>query len=357
LGNVEVALHQAEASLAILQEENDEWGIANCLMQLKFIAEVKGEYTQSYALGEEGVRRIRTTGDRWCLSHHLNEHFWLVWDSGETNKARLLFEQNLEIIREFADRQGEARMLRILADLALYHGKIDRALAYLDECSPIELGLGNEGLIPWMILRARIALWQGNLSDAQSAYEAAQRSCQEVDSPYYHCLILEGMGLVKYYQGEYLLAERNLHEALLFADRARSQLMSNQTRRWIWRDLGDVSRQQDKLDDAMGWYRKSLGLMQWMGCQPFMPDTIEAIAKVAGILGQNQRAVRLFAASQAAREWLEIPVPAVSQPDYERNLRGIHKAMGEVTFNAAWEEGKKMTLEQALELAMEKPPD
>ena len=240
-----------------------------------------------------------------------------------------------------------------MAELALYHGRIDQALAYLDECPQIEFGLGNEGLIPWMILRARIALWQGNLKDAQSAYETAQRSCQEVDSPFYHSLILEGMGLVKYYQGEYLLAERNLHEALLIDDGARSQLMSNQTRRWIWRDLGDISRQQDKLDEAMGWYRKSLGLMQWMGCKPFMPDTIEGIAKVAGILGQNRRAVRLFAASQAAREWLKIPVPAVNRPDYDLSLGAIHEALGEADFISAWEEGKKMTLEQAVEQAME----
>jgi hypothetical protein len=69
--------------------------------------------------------------------------------------------------------------------------------------------------------------------------------------------------------------------------------------------------------------------------------------------GKPQWAATLFAASQAARDWTEILLPAINRPDYERNLEAVREALGESVFTLTWENGKKIPLEKAVSLAME----
>jgi hypothetical protein len=38
--------------------------------------------------------------------------------------------------------------------------------------------------------------------------------------------------------------------------------------------------------------------------------------------------------------------------DYDRSVTAVRAAMGEEAFKAAWAEGRKMTMEEAIELAM-----
>jgi DNA-binding NarL/FixJ family response regulator len=48
------------------------------------------------------------------------------------------------------------------------------------------------------------------------------------------------------------------------------------------------------------------------------------------------------------REATGAPIPLVDRADYERALASARAQLGEKTFAAAWEEGRTMTLEQAL---------
>jgi hypothetical protein len=61
-------------------------------------------------------------------------------------ESNRIFEENLEISRDFVDRYGEVSMLRRLAELALYHGDIPLALSYLEECRSVDRNLGDEEL-------------------------------------------------------------------------------------------------------------------------------------------------------------------------------------------------------------------
>jgi tetratricopeptide (TPR) repeat protein len=291
------------------------------------------------------------TGDRWCLAYHLSEQIWSVWDDGETTKARLLFEEQLQTYREFADQQGEVQVLRYLSLMAIFQGNIDGALSYLEECPHFVRDL-SEVQMRMIYLQAKCALWQANLPEAQAFFEDAQRMCLEIGSPFMLSSIQEGLGQVKYCQGEYLQAEKHLKEALTIADQARSQVLLDATRRWIWQDLGDVARAQGEIRQATYWYRKSLALMRLMGCKPFMPDTIEGIAKVGMMESHLLEAACLFGASQSARNWMNIPLAPVNRPDYERSLKAVREALGETAFTLAWEEGKVLTLEQAVEMTL-----
>ena len=46
-------------------------------------------------------------------------------------------------------------------------------------------------------------------------------------------------------------------------------------------------------------------------------------------------------------------LPPYIRPDYERDLAETRQQLGEAEFNAAWEEGRSMTHEQARNCALE----
>jgi len=114
--------------------------------------------------------------------------------------------------------------------------------------------------------------------------------------------------------------------------------------------LGDVARAQGELTEALDRYREGLRLSHAMG-RGDLADTLRRYAGVCHAVGQHRRAARIFGA-----------VSTVS--DESRRLAWVYRrfgfddpsatrqALGEEAFAAAWAEGRAMTLEDAVKLAL-----
>lgn len=347
-GDIAASELQVEQSLAIMQELKNAWGIANCLFQYRLIAEAKEERSKRLAFGEEGIAVIKTTGDRWCLATHLIELNWEIWDYGNTEKSRLLSEETLQIIREIGDKFNEALILQNLAYMELFHGDHHKARSLAENSGAIWSDLGVKIHFNNYTM-GEIALYTGNLVEAQAMFDAALHLAREENVLDLHGLSLDGLGRCSYYQGKYPQARALLLESLTKLEDTKGK----HHQRMTLRDLGDVARLQGETAQAADWYRKSLAIIRLLWSNPFAPETIEGLAKVAGMQDQPRRAVRLFAAAQAARNWMETPLPPVLHSDYERNLKAVGEALGQEAFTAAWNEGFALTLEQAVEYALE----
>jgi hypothetical protein len=68
-----------------------------------------------------------------------------------------------------------------------------------------------------------------------------------------------------------------------------------------------------------------------------------------------ERAARLFGASAALREAIGAPRPPAFRSYHERNLTAVRDRLGEDTFERVRAEGREMTLEQAVECALDVP--
>ncbi len=67
----------------------------------------------------------------------------------------------------------------------------------------------------------------------------------------------------------------------------------------------------------------------------------------------TERAARLWGAAEALREVIGSPRPPNEREEYERGLATVREALGEEVFSAAWAEGRAMSLEQAIEYALQ----
>ena len=73
-------------------------------------------------------------------------------------------------------------------------------------------------------------------------------------------------------------------------------------------------------------------------------------------LGGSARAVRIWGAAERLRE--EIGSPLLERPRHVRRVAAARAALGDdAAFDRAWKEGSALTLEQAIDLALEKTVD
>jgi tetratricopeptide (TPR) repeat protein len=78
---------------------------------------------------------------------------------------------------------------------------------------------------------------------------------------------------------------------------------------------------------------------------------LAGFASSAGLSGQDGCAARLFGAAEAAAERLDLKMDDYDHKAYDPIITASRERLGEAEFNRLWAEGRKLTLEQALELA------
>jgi non-specific serine/threonine protein kinase len=93
----------------------------------------------------------------------------------------------------------------------------------------------------------------------------------------------------------------------------------------LWRDLGDLR------DVGVG---------------------LDGLALAAAAQGQMRRAARLFGAASAVRERPGLTGNPIWEDDHARAVEATRASLGEAEFVAAWEEGRAMPLELAIETAL-----
>jgi len=91
---------------------------------------------------------------------------------------------------------------------------------------------------------------------------------------------------------------------------------------------------------------------QEVGDQVNIAEVLEGFAGVAGAQGEGQKAARLYAAAETLRKTIGAPLLPGDRPRYERQLATARFLVNEEVWEAAWEEGRAMTLEEAVSYAL-----
>lgn len=83
--------------------------------------------------------------------------------------------------------------------------------------------------------------------------------------------------------------------------------------------------------------------------------SFEGLAATALATGAILRAARLWGAAERLREEIGAPLTPSRRPDVEKAIAAARASLGadDTTFDAAWREGRAMTLEQAAAYALD----
>ena len=114
-----------------------------------------------------------------------------------------------------------------------------------------------------------------------------------------------------------------------------------------------VAYSQGDYDAARTLYEQSLALKRDLGDHT-IAFTLEGLAKLGLGVREPLHAARLWGVAERLREETGSPLEQSSKPEYEQQVAAARAAVGNAAaFDAAWAEGRGMTLEHAISYALE----
>lgn len=273
--------------------------------------------------GRQWTQRVlsrRGAGSVALRARALLVHGILADWQGEHASSHLLIQESLALARTARDPWGAAFSLFRLGFCALDEENDAQAQALAEEC----LGLAQQVGDKWLILHG-LAL-MAEVAHARGEFEPATRLCQE------------SVALSREVGDQWVGAQR----CLAFADLMRSR--------------GHYAQ-------AMTLHREGLVLSVELRDKRGIAWHLEGLAGVAAAQGRPDEAVRLMGASEALREAVGAELsphagPGPHRPDHEHTVASTRAILGAAAFAARWEEGRAMSLEQAMcaALAQEEIP-
>jgi tetratricopeptide (TPR) repeat protein len=160
---------------------------------------------------------------------------------------------------------------------------------------------------------------------------------------------LDNLGLVAFRQGEYGRAAALHEESLALARELGDRHSSVQS----LINLAAVAERQGDHGRSTALLQEGLLLGREIGAGDEAADILERLAWVAVAQGRASRAAHLGGAAEALWEALSVPQAREDRADHHRAMQAMRAALGEEAFTAAWAEGRALSLEQAIALALE----
>jgi tetratricopeptide (TPR) repeat protein len=283
---------------------------AKALNRAGYIRRLQSDYRQTEALYQEALALYRQAADQSGIAHALHNLGDLARQRGDYAAARSLFEESLAIRRELDDEAGIAYSLYNLGIVVAHQGDYGSAREFWEESLVIGQAVGDKGSVAASLMGlAGLAFDRGSVGEARALYEQSLALRRELG----------------FKTG--IAASLNL--------------------------LAAVTERQGDAESARAHYRESLGLWRELG------DTwgiIHVLCRLAAMHSDPKRSARLHGAADALLEGTDA---SLRRDELEALLRAtdtLRAQLGETAFTAAWFEGRAMSLDQAIEYALDLEP-
>jgi len=277
---------------------------------------------------------------------------WFWWMYGNLTEARGWIEEALLRQRD-APRSVLPEVYWGASHFAWRFADYERANALASKGLAIARDLGDK----WngAFLEASlgiVAMRQMAYGDAAKHMEEGVRLAREAGDRWRLSVCLSQQGILALFQGNLGLASDLHKEALaLIEDTGDPAIVS-----YTLRCLGFVALRQGDYQRATEAFTEGLRLSSDAGFRVTVFECLRGLAGVCSGFKFDDRAVRLFGAAEALREAIGHQPAAQDQADYNGRLAATQSRLGVIAFEAAWAEGRAMTLEQAIKYALADRP-
>ena len=301
------ALSVTEESLNLFQNTGDQQREADTLASLANIRQFLDEPDEAVKLLQQSLVLAQSLNDPW---REANVHFFLGWDRRDFQKSMIYWEKAAFLYRQTGDQIALANMLGILAQFRVLNGDIELGEKYLEEA---------------------LLLWKPN--DQANIWQNPNVT----------------KSLVNLIRGDYEQAYALLQESL----QATKETGNRMSYLWVQVRLGYAALRSGRITEARSIFVQT--------ARDFHKDkytmgtvfTLEGMAALLITTGKPEKAARLIGYADATREKIHDMRPAIEEADMYRNMAAILSKIGPSGFEVTYDEGRSMTLEQAIMYALE----
>jgi non-specific serine/threonine protein kinase len=313
------------------------------------LARMQGDFARAVVLLEESLAIYRDLGDKGRIAQSLDLLGFVASNQGDYARAVALHEESLALDRELGDKSGIASSLNGLGIVASNQGDYARAVALHEESLAISRYLGDKDTIAkTLAFLGNVAYSQGDRARASALYGESLAISRKEGDKVGTAWALSGLGEVAYSQGDYAQAGA-LHEESLAIFRELGV-------KWFiacsLRDLGLVASRQGDYARAVALYVEGLAISREEGDKVGTAFALDGVALLAGAQSQSRRAAQLWGAADAMHQAIGAPRDAIEQAEYDLAIGAVRAVLGEEAFAAAWTEGRAMSLDEVISLAL-----
>ena len=282
---------------------------ARALNGAGYMALTQDDYARAVALCEQAHVIAHTEGDERETAIALAIIGHTLWHMGDADRPAQLCDESLTLARGSQDQRTLASSLREFGYVVWHKGDYERLAQLADEYLHLARALGD-----------RSATADALLLLGEAALDAKQ------------------------YSRAVALYEESLTLSRMQKDKVAM------TRALV--SLGNVSAHEQNYDRAGALYREALATAAELRDMWWLVRCLQGMAGAAAAQGQFHRAAHLVGAVDQFRETMGSPLPRADQKGYDHTVAVAGSRLGDQAFRAAWTEGRAMSLEQVVALAL-----
>jgi len=275
----------------------------------------------------------------------------MAFAQGELIAARSALTESARLAREADAQRTLVDALSILGFTAIWMGDAATAETVIEEGLDVARAINYEfGTGQMLSVQAnQAAQLHRDFTAAREYVEESTRIMRELGNPFYTAISVMASGTLASSQGNHAEALARLEES----ERLFYELGDTHMAIGVQSQRAHVERQLGHYTEAVELYYQSILAWQELGHRVSLAHEFECLAFIASARSQLQRAAHLFGAAEALRESLNSPMTASERTEYDQNVSALGAQMDGSAFTTAWAEGRAMSLEQAIEFALE----
>lgn len=307
----------------------------------------RGNFSETLQFAEQSLQMARTLSDRQTEAFSLNFLGAFILLQGNVREGMTLLEQGLAIYRTLGDKIGQADTLRFMA---VHRGLSESRIDLSEEAIRLYRELGDlYGVTVSLIELARLTMWEGDFFSPAPMLEEAIMTSRQLGSQTSEEEALLTYGTLAYWRGNYEGAVALYEEAIGISEKIGDHYQN------LWGRVHEAYAVlcQGDLQKARALFENNIINTSKAGLTIALVYTIEGLASLHVNQNQPERATRLFAWADMMREKIGDHRPPVEQGSVEKDLAIIHSKVNDDEFEKLSSNGRTMTVEQAIALALE----
>jgi len=306
-----------------------------------YIGEGRVALERTLQQARDAPRQLRARGLRWRAQ--------LAGRRGDYAQAKETIDESLELFRELGHKPGMANALGILGDTCLLQANYAAAQTAYEESLALFQEIGDKrGIASMMTNLGNVANSTGDYATARKYQEGSIAIFRELGDKLGLVIALNNLGVVAEQQGDISAAKRFYEESIATAHELGEKNMVA----YALNSLAHVVYLQGDPIDAQRYYRESLMVCQEIGEKRVIAYCLEGFAKVAARYGDAAHAAHLLGAAEGLRQAIGAPLSGAERIELDQDVLVTREHLGERLLEIAWEEGRTMMLEQAIEFAL-----
>ncbi len=305
LGDLNAARAHLQARESLVFALNDQVGIAELLLARAGLARLEHRLDAAQTDAEEGLRRFTARGDRSGIASALAAQGSIERARGDYGAARALFDASLRLRQEIGEQETLGESLGASAFAAFRARDFATALALFGQLLAFAQAQADQSLMRHALVNlGEVARAAGKYREAKPYYEQSLELARALPAKLHIGCALQGLGFVAVEEGDLRRARECNQECLALY----------QEQKLTWGVAGAV----------------------W------------GFARVAAAEGKGELAARWLGAIDPHLALTGAMATPADRLEHERTLAAVHASLDDAAFDAAWNAGCALTLEQAV---------